>query len=114
MPYNVSQHTINIANMALRNKERKEEMVNTLIESRKWLEAEMKNLSFIQKIYPSDANFVLFKVENADNLYQYLLKHQLIIRNRDKAPLLKGCLRVSVGTKTENERFIKVMKNYKA
>jgi histidinol-phosphate aminotransferase len=83
------------------------------LKGRHWLEDKMKEISFIQKIYPSDTNFILFKVEDANELYKYLLSKKVIVRNRDKAPLLKGCLRVSVGTETENQQFIDALKEYK-
>lgn len=110
MPYNVNQHSINLALEALQKVDKKNEFVDHLIQGRKWLEKEMASIPYIQKIYPSDANFILFKVDDANKLYQYLLENKVIVRNRDKAPLLKGCLRVSVGTKDENKRFIEMIK----
>ena len=66
----------------------------------------------IKKIYPSDANYILFKVDDADQLYHYLLSKKLIVRNRNKAPLCEGCLRVTVGSQEENEKFINALKSY--
>ena len=114
MPYNVTQHTINLALEALNKVDIKKQFVNELLSGRKWLENQMKEIKFIQKIYPSDANFILFKVEDANALYKYLLSKKVIVRNRDKAPLLKGCLRVSVGTAAENSKFIEALKEYTA
>lgn len=114
MPYNVSQHTIHLALEALQKTDKKDRFIRELLEGRKMLDMEMKQIPFIEKIYPSDANFILFKVPDANDLYRYLLTQKVIVRNRDKAPLLKGCLRVSVGTKEENEKFIIALKNYKA
>lgn len=114
MPYNVTQHTINLALEALNKVDIKKQFVNELLSGRKWLENQMKEIKFIQKIYPSDANFILFKVEDANGLYKYLLSKKVIVRNRDKAPLLKGCLRVSVGTAAENSKFIEALKEYTA
>jgi histidinol-phosphate aminotransferase len=114
MPYNVTQHTINLALEALNKLDVKNQFINELLSGRKWLENQMKEIKFIYKIYPSDANFILFKVEDANGLYKYLLSKKVIVRNRDKAPLLKGCLRVSVGTKAENSKFIEALKEYTA
>jgi histidinol-phosphate aminotransferase len=114
MPYNVTQHTINLALEALNKVDVKKQFINELLSGRKWLENQMKEIKFIQKIYPSDANFILFKVEDANGLYKYLLSKKVIVRNRDKAPLLKGCLRVSVGTAAENSKFIEALKEYTA
>jgi histidinol-phosphate aminotransferase len=114
MPYNVTQHTINLALEALNKLDVKNQFINELLSGRKWLENQMKEIKFIYKIYPSDANFILFKVEDANALYKYLLSKKVIVRNRDKAPLLKGCLRVSVGTAAENSKFIEALKEYTA
>lgn len=114
MPYNVTQHTINLALEALNKLDVKNQFINELLSGRKWLENQMKEIKFIYKIYPSDANFILFKVEDANGLYKYLLSKKVIVRNRDKAPLLKGCLRVSVGTEAENSKFIEALKEYTA
>ena len=114
MPYNVTQHTINLALEALNKLDVKKQFINELLSGRKWLENQMKEIKFIYKIYPSDANFILFKVEDANALYKYLLSKKVIVRNRDKAPLLKGCLRVSVGTAAENSKFIEALKEYTA
>lgn len=113
MPYNVNQHTINLALEALQKLDKKNKFVNELLKGRLWLENIMKDFPFIEKIYPSDANFILFKVKDANHLYKYLLSKKVIVRNRDKAPLLKGCLRVSVGTETENQQFKDALKEYK-
>jgi histidinol-phosphate aminotransferase len=114
MPYNVTQHTINLALEALNKLDVKNQFINELLSGRKWLENQMKEIKYIHKIYPSDGNFILFKVEDANGLYKYLLSKKVIVRNRDKAPLLKGCLRVSVGTAAENSKFIEALKEYTA
>lgn len=113
MPYNVSQHTINLALEALLKNIKKDNFIFQLVEGRNWLKTEMQQIPFIQKIYPSEANFLLFRVKDANDLYKYLIEHKIIVRNRNSAPLLKGCLRVSVGTQIENERFIEILKKYK-
>lgn len=112
MPYNVNQHTQNLAIEALNKMNIKNEYVNKLNINRKYLINEMNNSSHIKQIFPTDANFILFKVDDANDLYRYLISKGIVIRNRDKAPLLKGCLRVSVGTQDENEKFIDALKNY--
>jgi histidinol-phosphate aminotransferase len=114
MPYNVTQHTINLGLEALNKADVKNQFISELLSGREWLENQLKEIAFIQKIYPSDTNFILFRVEDANTLYKYLLSKKVIIRNRDKAPLLKGCLRVSVGTAAENTKFIEALKEYKA
>lgn len=112
MPYNVNQHTIDLALQALSRRDIKNNFVQQLVAGRKWLELQMKSIPLIHKVYPSDTNYILFKVDDANKLYKYLLTKKVIIRNRDKAPLLKGCLRVSVGTPEENNQFIEALKSY--
>ncbi|HQG37983.1 MAG TPA: histidinol-phosphate transaminase [Chitinophagales bacterium] len=112
MPYNVNQHTIDLALQALSRRAIKNNFVQQLVAGREWLELQMKSIPLIHKIYPSDTNYILFKVDDADKLYKYLLTKKVIIRNRDKAPLLKGCLRVSVGTPEENQKFIDALKSF--
>lgn len=114
LPYNINQHTQSLAIEALDKIETKDNFVQELIQGRKYLVNELAQISFIQKIYPSDANYILFKVEDANHLYRYLIQHKIIVRNRTTAPLLTGCLRVSVGTKNENEKFIEILKKYKS
>ncbi len=113
LPYNISEYTQKLALIALNNIEQKDKFVNELIDGRKYLENELSQILFVKSIYKSDANYILFKVEDANDLYQYLIQHKIIVRNRNSASLLKGCLRVSVGTQLENERFIEIIKNYK-
>lgn len=112
MPYNVNQHSQNLAKEALQNIEKKHEYVSTLNQGRAYLIEALKQISYIQKVYPTDANFILIKVDDANALYTYLVEHHIVVRNRDKAPLLKGCLRISVGTPSENEKLIAVLKQY--
>jgi len=101
-----------LALQALNRRDIKNNFVQQLVAGRKWLELQMKSIPLIHKVYPSDTNYILFKVDDANKLYKYLLTKKVIIRNRDKAPLLKGCLRVSVGTPEENNQFIEALKSY--
>lgn len=112
MPYNVNQHSQNLALEALHNVDKKNEYVNILNNNRTYLLTEMSKINWIQKIFSTDANFILFRVEDANKAYKYLLDNGIVVRNRDKAPLLKGCLRVSIGTQAENEKFIEALKKY--
>lgn len=112
LPYNINQHSQQLAIEALKNIHKKEAFVTELLQIRDNLIAELSKIDFIKDVFPSDANYILFKVEDANKLYQYLIEENIIVRNRNSAPLLKGCLRVSVGTQIENERFIEVLKNY--
>lgn len=112
LPYNVNKHSQLLAQEAIENQHKKNEFVSYLIIGRNYLESELSKIPYIHQIFPSDANYILFKVDDANALYLYLIQHKIVVRNRDNSPLLKGCLRVSVGTKEENNRFIEVLKKY--
>ncbi len=112
LPYNVNQFTQCVALKALGNISKKDAFVKELNDSKKYLETELDKIPVVLKRYPTDANFILFKVEEADKLYQYMLQHGIILRNRNKAPWCTGCLRVTVGTKEENEKFLQVLRSF--
>jgi histidinol-phosphate aminotransferase len=75
------------------------------------LDSDLNSLEIIEKVYPSDANFLLVKVKNADQLYALLVKAGLIIRNRNK--LVKNCVRITVGNRYENQQLVKALKSIK-
>ncbi len=111
-PYNVNQLTQQKALEALQNADQTKEWIQTILEQRDYLEKELKTLAVVEKVYPSDANFLLVKVQDPLALYQYLVKHKIIVRNRSKVLLCEGCLRISVGTKEENQQLLKALKEY--
>ena len=67
-------------------------------------------IPFVEKIYPSDANFILIKVDDANKRYNQLIENGIVIRNRNNQPLCENCLRITIGTKEENEKLITVLK----
>ena len=73
---------------------------------------ELKQLSFVEKIFPSDANFILVKVKDANNLYSHLSGHEVIVRNRSKDVHCANCLRITIGTKDENSILINLLRSY--
>lgn len=111
-PYNVSSLTQQLAIEALRNKSGMENWTRQLVEQRGRLAKALEDFPFIKIIYPSDANFLLVKVSNAQKLYEYLLAQKIVVRNQSSQPLLNNCLRITVGTPAENESLIKSLKNY--
>lgn len=109
-PYNINILTQNCVEKELDKKNEKEIWVETLNYQRSLLEQELKKLSFVEKVYPSDSNFILVKVEDANKTYNGLIDKGIIIRNRNLISLCSGCLRITVGTQTENETLIKELK----
>lgn len=82
-----------------------------VIDERDKMFDELNKLSFVEKVFPSDANFLLAKTKDANLLYDELLKQKIIIRNRTKEMLCENCVRISIGTKEENVKLIKALKD---
>ena len=112
-PYNISEATQQLAFLALQNEAQAKEKTNVLIQQKERLLEAFVQFDFIKKIYPSDANFILIKVENANNLYKYLLSKNIVVRNRSSQPLCENSLRVTIGTTEENDKLITALKEYK-
>ena len=73
--------------------------------------SEFQGLEIVKKIYPSDANFLLLEVENADSLYAFLVAKKIITRNRSKQ--VENCIRITIGTPDENDELLKALKSLK-
>jgi len=111
-PYNVNILTQQNALESLNtNKEVKETWVKELLEARKKLSEELKKISFVKKVYPSDSNFLLVKMDDATGVYKYLTGLGIIVRNRSNVNLCSNCLRITVGSEKENALLIKALKN---
>ncbi len=110
-PYNINEVSQKFALQALGNIQQVNEWVKEVVNEKKVLEKSLLELGFVQKVYPSDANFLLVKVNNAVGIYNYLVKQKIIVRDRSKVELCEGCLRITIGTKEENERLVGAMKN---
>jgi len=110
-PYNVNELTQQKALKRLLNKNKVQHEIVKILEQRKKLIEKLKLISFIEEIYPTDANFVLIKVDNAVGRYNDLLKKGIVIRNRTTQPLCENTLRLTVGTKSENMKLIKALKD---
>ena len=109
-PYNLSQATQELALKALETTP--EANIREIVAERSRLTKALPEYSFVQKVYPSDANFLLVKVDNADALYDVLLSGGIIVRNRSRVPGCSGCLRITVGTPAENDRLLQILCNY--
>ncbi|MEO1514559.1 MAG: histidinol-phosphate transaminase [Bacteroidota bacterium] len=111
-PYNVNQLTQDAALMALENVEEKDDWVADIIRERGQLQQDLEGLDFVETVYPSDANFLLVKVRDADGLYDFLVREQIIVRNRSRVLLCEGCLRFTVGTEMENALLMGALQDY--
>ena len=113
-PYNINQATQDLALAALQNVSQVNEWIKLTVEEREKLSADLVELDIVNKVYPSDANFVLAKVTDASGIYHYLVNQGIIIRDRSKVTLCEGCLRISIGTPAENQTLLTALKNYQA
>lgn len=110
-PYNVNDLSQQKAIDRLQKIEEIENEILQLISERKRLKKELECcVSYIQKVYPSDSNFLLVKVDNATKRYNQLIEFGIIVRNRSLEPLCNNCLRISVGICEENQRLIRALK----
>ncbi|MEM9888129.1 MAG: histidinol-phosphate transaminase [Bacteroidota bacterium] len=109
-PYNVNLLTQQAALKALQKQPQQAAWVREITAERERLTKQLTQFDFIKKIHPSNANFLLVKVAEPKVLYNYLVQHQIIVRDRSTVPLCEDCLRITIGTKTENERLLKVLK----
>lgn len=112
-PYNINQLTQELALEALSKLLKKEALVSEILFQREKLINEFSKINSIQKIYPTDANFVLIKAADGKKLYDFLVDKKIITRDRSKVSLCEGCVRITVGTKEENESLVKALKEYK-
>ncbi len=108
-PYNVNKLTQKKALKRVLNQQKVQKEIGKILAQREKLIKKLKSISFIEKVYPTDANFVLIKVDNANNRYQQLVKKGIVIRNRTTQPLCENTLRLTVGTKSENKKLLKVL-----
>ena len=111
-PYNVNQLTQQQAIAMLHKYYEIERWIKTLKEERDYLEAEFEKLPCIIQLFPSDANFFLVKVTDAVKIYNYLVGEGIIVRNRHTVSLCCNCLRVTVGTRVENDTLLAALKKY--
>lgn len=108
-PYNINQLT---QERALEILNREEEMKGELLEilnERTLLETALQELPYVKYIYPSDANFILVKMDDANATYKYLVEKGIIVRNRHTVALCEGCLRITIGTPKQNNRLLQAL-----
>ena len=90
-------------------KNRVREEVKKVLKERRSLEKALRKIVFIEKVFPTDANFILIKVDNAQLRYDQLIHRGLVVRNRSNQPLCDNCLRITVGTPKENAYLIETL-----
>lgn len=111
-PYNVNILTQKVALEALNKMGEKEEWVKNILIQKAILIEKLKGFKIVEKIYPSDANFILVKAQNSNELFKYLIHNQIITRNRSKVALCEGCIRITIGNETENWRLAEAISDF--
>ena len=109
-PYNVNQLTQDVALQSLLNQEKVKNNITAIISERNQLIRDLENVEIVEKVYSSDANFLLVKVDDANLRYKQLVKLGIIARNRTTQILCDNCLRFTVGTADENKKLINTLK----
>ncbi|WP_298247050.1 histidinol-phosphate transaminase [uncultured Christiangramia sp.] len=109
-PYNVNELTQQRAIKGLQNYSDIKQQVIDIKSERDNLSKQLLQLNYVAKIFPSDANFLLIKVDDADQRYMELIGKGIVVRNRSKQPLCENCLRITVGTALENQNLLKAFK----
>jgi histidinol-phosphate aminotransferase len=105
-PYNLNLLTQEAVYKQVENVDQKNEWVKALLMERKKMMAALEALPLVKQIYPTDANFVLVKVDDANGAYKQLVDKGIIVRNRNSVTLCEGCLRITVGTPSENKQLL--------
>jgi histidinol-phosphate aminotransferase len=109
-PYNINIMTQQKALELLENLQEKEEWVKTIVDERAKMVKKLFKLPFVQVVYPSDANFILVKMNDARGIYEYLTEQKIIVRDRSKIALCDDCLRITIGSPKENKKLRKALK----
>jgi histidinol-phosphate aminotransferase len=111
-PYNISTAAQQLAIEALSNISSVNNWTKTAVEQREWMSKQLATLRFVNHTYPSDANFLLVKMQDAKKVYDYLTGKGIIVRDRSNVLLCDECLRITIGTPDENNQLVDALKTY--
>ncbi len=111
-PYNLNILTLEFADKELDKHAQVEEWIRIILEERKKLSRAMKKFRFVEKVYPTDANFLLVRVRKARKVYQYLVENNIIVRDCSNVELCDGSLRITVGSPEENKILLDKLWDY--
>lgn len=111
-PYNVNLLTQQQAMEALKDPYEVDKWIKLLLQERRKLMENFRLLPICKKVYPTDANFFLAKMTDAQKIYDYLVEQGIIVRNRTRVTLCQDCLRITIGTKSENTELMAALRKY--
>jgi histidinol-phosphate aminotransferase len=113
-PYNIGQATQELVLQALEEVGQVNDMIKILVDMRGALASVFESMPTVEKVYPSDANFILVRIKNARNVYEFLLTKGIVLRDRSNVKLCEDCLRITVGTEKENTQLVDAMQDWYA
>ena len=113
-PYNINQATQELALKALEEVGQVNDMIKLLVDMREALTEVFRSMPTVEKVYPSDANFLLVKIKEARNIYDFLLTKGIVLRDRSNVKLCEDCLRITVGSEQENTLLVDAMQEWYA
>ncbi|SMO70139.1 histidinol phosphate aminotransferase apoenzyme [Saccharicrinis carchari] len=111
-PYNINQLTQDKALELLKSEDAKDKWVEVLLKQREIMAEKLTGYPFVQKIYPSDANYLLIKTAAPKDIYHFLVEQNVIVRDRSSVSLCEGCLRITVGSEEENKALFDGLDRY--
>lgn len=110
-PYNVGSASVRLAEQVLEHYASFRLQTAHIVELRNWLSSALEELPYVETIFPSDANFLLVKTSDANGVYRHLTRQGVVVRNRDKEPGCRGCLRITIGTTAEMKKLVSAWKS---
>ena len=113
-PYNINQSTQELVLKALDEVGQVNDMIKILVDMRKALAEVFESMPTVEKVYPSDANFILVKIAEARKIYEFLLTKGIVLRDRSNVQLCEDCLRITIGTEKENTELVEAMQDWYA
>jgi len=111
-PYNLNTLTIQVASERITETQVSAAWIDSILKERKFLAAQLSAFGFVRRVYPSEANFLLVKMEAPGLIYKFLIQREIIVRDRSSAPLCEGCLRITVGTEDENRMLLDALSDF--
>lgn len=113
-PYNINQATQELVLKALDEVGQVNDMIRLLVDMREALAEVFRSMPTVEKVYPSDANFLLVKIKEARKIYEFLLGKGIVLRDRSNVTLCEDCLRITIGTEQENTLLVDAMQDWYA
>jgi histidinol-phosphate aminotransferase len=108
-PYNINQATQELVLKALEEVGQVNDMIRILVDMREAMAEVFSSMPTVEKVYPSDANFLLVKIKEARKIYEFLLTKGIVLRDRSNVALCEDCLRITIGTEKENTMLVDAM-----